>query len=70
MSARRFEGTCDVCGEPMRIEIDSRTAFDVAVTEEGRLYTWSKHGHGGYDDWCRIAGQSIFSRVYEVEEPR
>ena len=40
----RFEGTCDVCGETISLEIDPiRDGVDYGITGDGRVYTWVRH---------------------------
>jgi hypothetical protein len=66
-SRRRFEGTCDVCGDPISLEyLDGDV---VGITDEGRVYTWRRHystaPEGANPDCARY-----FSVVYEVPWPR
>jgi hypothetical protein len=67
---RRFEGTCDVCGDPISLDYNFRKhgVIDVAFTDDGTVYTWIRHFATAPADAnpdCAVYS----SRVYEVEHP-
>lgn len=62
-----FEGTCDVCGEPLTMDFDfeTRGLIDYGYTEDNVMYTWRRHGREGpIQPACDIYS----STVYEVRE--
>lgn len=63
MSARHFEGTCDVCGAAIALDDTTDALFDIGVTEDGRVYTWIRHyatAPLGADPKCAIYSSVVW----------
>lgn len=59
---KRYEGTCDTCGEPISLEHDDGPGNVIDIGVDGdSVFTWIRHPSGAHPD-CGY----YFSRVYEV----
>lgn len=60
-----FEGICNICSEPISIDLDEN-ALEILGTEvdvDGRTYSWMRHTYGPQ----RMCSQ-IWSRVHQTGE--
>lgn len=65
-----FEGTCDICGEPISLDWDFAGPGVIDIGIDGDLvYTWIRH-YATAPEGANPDCAKYFSTVYEVKEER